>query len=175
MAYELTDARIQRLGWAFAVGLLISILLYLAFGEREQSALFRGDFQAFYAAAEIVWSGRGQELYDYALQREIQNRHWSDFEGQFYIYAYPPFFALALAPLAVLPPLAAKMLVSGILLACLIGALLLMRETSPFVQRHFVFVLFCLGFCGIYFLHDFTSLGFCKAQFFYPKKSIPNL
>lgn len=141
MTYELTDVRLRHFTLALAGGPLIALLLYLAIGEREQSSLFRGDFPAFYAAAEIVWSGHGAQLYDYALQRETENRHWPDFSGHFYIYAYPPFFALLLAPLAALPPLVAKALFSGILLACLIGALRLMHQASPFIQHHFAFSL----------------------------------
>jgi hypothetical protein len=142
--FELTDARLRRITLALAIGLVLGVLLYLAAGKREESSFIGGDFPAFYAAAEIVWSGRGADLYDYKLQRELENRHWPDFSGNFYVYAYPPFFALLLSPLAALSPLVAEGLASALLFASLLAALALTREVSPFVRRHFLFSLIYL-------------------------------
>ena len=143
-------ARLRRLTVALVTGLLLGFVIYLAMGERQESSFLRGDFPAFYAAAELVWSGRGSDLYDYALQRDIENRHWPDFAGGFYIYAYPPFFALVLAPLAALPPLVAKALASGVLLAALVATLLLARRSSPFIRAHFGFsLLYLLSFAPL--------------------------
>ncbi len=138
--YEITDTRVRRIALALGVGLLLGILLYLAAGTRNNSAFFQGDFPAFYAAAEIVWSGRGTDLYDYALQQTLENRHWPGDQG-FFIFPYPPFFALLLAPLAALSPLMAKALASAVLFAALFGALVLARKTSAFIHRHFLFSL----------------------------------
>ncbi len=139
-----TNRWLARITLGLGLGLVLGVLLYLLRGEPAGSALFRGDFPAFYAAAEIVWTGRGSELYDFDLQREVENRHWPDFAGTYYIFAYPPFFALLLAPLAALTPLAAKTLAMFILFAALLGALLLIRRTSPFVREHFALVLVLL-------------------------------
>jgi hypothetical protein len=144
MYYQLTDARIHRITTVLGAAPLIAIIFSLAFGERSDSSLFSGDFPAFYAAAEIVWTGRGTELYDYSLQQAIENHHWPDFDGSFYIYAYPPFFAFILSPLASIQPLFAKTIFSGFLLICLIVSLILLRATSLFVQRYFLFSLFYL-------------------------------
>lgn len=129
---------------ALAMGLLIGLLIYLVAGNREESSFFRGDFPAFFAAAELVWTGQGVALYDFERQHEIENRYWPDFAGGYYIFAYPPFFALLLAPLAALPPLLAKALASGFLLIALVVALLLARQSSDFLRQHFFFSLIYL-------------------------------
>lgn len=136
------QVRLNRLSLALGLGLLIGIGVYWATGKSAGSALFRGDFPAFYAAAEIVWTGRGTELYNFDLQGNIENRHWPDFAGSFYIFAYPPFFALLLAPLAAFPPLVAKGLAMSLMLLAFLGALLLYRQSSPFLRHHFYFSLF---------------------------------
>lgn len=137
----LSAGRLRRVTLALAMGLLLGFMMYLVSGKREESAFYRGDFPAFYAAAEIVWSGRGDRLYDLDLQREVENHHWPDFHGGFFIFPYPPFFALLLAPLATLTPVTAKALASVILLGAFTVALLLARRASPFVRQHFAFVL----------------------------------
>ena len=141
---NVTKQRLSRITLGLGLGLTLGVLLFLLKGEPAGSALFRGDFPAFYAAAELVWTGRGTELYDFDLQRELENRHWPDFGGSYYIFAYPPFFALLLSPLAALTPLAAKVVSSLILFAALLGALRLLRRISPFVREHFTLVLVLL-------------------------------
>ncbi len=140
----MTDARIRRITAALALGMLFGLAFYLAFGERKDSSFQRGDFPAFYAAAEIVWTGRGGDLYDFALQKEIENRHWPDLTGRYYIFPYPPYFALIISPLAALPPLTAKAVASGLLFVCVLGAFATSRAVSPFFQRHLSFSVFYL-------------------------------
>ena len=139
LPFSMTQDRLQRLTLALLLGLVIGYLLFLVAGKHEGSALLRGDFPAFHAAAELVWTGQGAELYDLGHQRAIQNRHWPDFAGSYYIFAYPPFFALLLAPLAALPPLAGKALASLLLFAAFLGSLLLARRLGAFVSRYFLF------------------------------------
>ena len=135
----MSDKRIGRVTLALAIAMLFGFLSFLASGERADTAFFQGDFPAFYAAAEIVWTGRGAELYDFELQRDLQNQHWPDLVGSFFIYPYPPFYALVISPLAALPPLVAKSLASAVLMASLVTALFLVRRSSPFVRLHFLF------------------------------------
>ncbi len=141
MPPQFTSARLRRYSLALALGLCLGWLLFLVAGQREGSAVLRGDFPAFYAAAELVWSGQGGALYDFERQRVLENRLWPDFAGDYYVFAYPPFFALLLAPLAALSPLAAKALTSLLLVAALLGALRLLRPISDFVRQQFAFTL----------------------------------
>lgn len=141
---QLTDTSIRRLTLALGLGLVLGLSAFLAAGERTGSSWLRGDFPAFYAAAEIVWSGQGAALYDHALQREIENRHWPEFDGSFYAFAYPPFFALLLSPLAALPPLTAKALSTAFLFAAVVGAMLLMRPFAPLFRQQTSFALLYL-------------------------------
>lgn len=135
----MNPAHLRRINLGLGLGLLVGFVLYLIAGNRPGSAFFRGDFPAFYAAAEIVWTGRGAELYDFALQSTLENQHWPDFAGGYCLFPYPPFFALLLAPLAALSPLLAKAIASVFLFTAFLGALLLARRSSAFVRQHFLF------------------------------------
>jgi hypothetical protein len=135
----ITDLRLQRINRALVLGMLIGLLGFMATGKRADSAFFQGDFPAFYAAAEIVWSGRGAKLYDFELQRDLQNQHWPEMAGEFLIYPYPPFFAIVLSPLAAVPPYLAKSLASIVLLVSLVTAIFLSMTSSLFLRQHFLF------------------------------------
>lgn len=152
---KFTPQRMQRVGMALLLGLVVGAAIYVAAGKREHSSFFRGDFPAFYAAAEIVWSGEGERLYDYDLQRTIENQHWPEFNGAFYIYPYPPFFALLLSPLAFFSPLIAKFFASGLLFGALAVAIFLVRRESEFFKAT---PLFAFGY-----LLSFLPLGISVA------------
>ncbi len=59
-----------------------------------------GDFRAFYAAGEIVRSGRAASLYDWSAQLAAQAAIAPGSTREFLPFAYPPFVALAYAPLS---------------------------------------------------------------------------
>jgi hypothetical protein len=72
--------------------------------------LFIGDLPGFYGIGRIVLEGQGERLYDFSLQREIQNAYWPVLAGTFLPTMYPPFFAAVLAPFTVLPPKSLQLL-----------------------------------------------------------------
>ncbi len=85
-----------------------------------------GDYAAFHAAARLVADGRVAELYDWDAQAAAQQDLHPGETGVFLAFAYPPFVAAAVAPLAYLPfPLAwaAHTLFMAI---CLFAAVLLL-------------------------------------------------
>jgi alpha-1,2-mannosyltransferase len=59
-----------------------------------------GDFRSFYTAGEIVRSGRAASLYDWSTQRSTQAEIAPGSTREFLPFAYPPFVALAYAPLS---------------------------------------------------------------------------
>ena len=59
-----------------------------------------GDFRSFYAAGEIVRSGRAASLYDWSTQLATQAAITPGATRDFLPFAYPPFVALAYAPLS---------------------------------------------------------------------------
>jgi len=129
--------RRTRVFWALLIGLCLGLLLYLFFGNRQQASFFSGDFPAFYAAGYIVAQGWGHELYNYDLQRNIENLFWPDFDGEMYIFAYPPFVAAILAPLGFLAPLSAKFFFNAMLAYFMFLALVILRKHSPALTQDF--------------------------------------
>lgn len=154
---ELTSARKTRLAVAFFIGLSLPLLLLLlGFGanlsSRTHSHLI-GDFPAFYAAASIVKQGLGPELYSFELQKEVQSQipelaNTGFSEGKFLAFAYPPWFAFLLAPLAFLSFYQAKLLWGSLMF----GAILLSAKTlaSIFKQGYLWTLAVFLGFAPLY-------------------------
>lgn len=103
-----TYSRSYRLSIAIAIALLAANVIVAFRDTKETSSVRRGDFPAFYAAAVIFSSGKQDHLYDEALQRDVQNHFFPALQGSFLPYAYPPFVAIILSPLAKLSPLTAK-------------------------------------------------------------------
>lgn len=103
-----TYSRSYRLSIAIAISLLAANIIVAFRDTEETSSVRRGDFPAFYAAAVIFSSGKQANLYNEALQRDVQNQFFPALNGSFLPYAYPPFVAIILSPLAKLSPLLAK-------------------------------------------------------------------
>jgi hypothetical protein len=117
-----TQSRTRRITLALIIALLFGAIISAALDKDRRGMVLRGDFPAFYAAAEIVLSGAGSRLYDTDLQKTTQNKYWPSLNGEYYSFAYPPFTALAAAPFATLTPLRAKLLHVALMLLCLWGA-----------------------------------------------------
>ena len=121
----------------------------------RSSLLFRGDFPAFYAAAQIARSGLGDQLYDLGLQRQIENEHWPSLAGRYYAFAYTPYLAFLLMPLAFFSPRSALAVHSLFMLMALGLTVLLLRGICPSVRERplgaFAFFLsFPPVLCGVF-------------------------
>lgn len=106
-------ARMRR----FAIALSISLILGVVFALHSKSTgkqgmIARGDFPPFYAAARIVESKMGARLYDKQLLAKIEQEAWPDLGDDYLAFAYPPYTAFVLQPLAKLTPQRAKVLFS---------------------------------------------------------------
>ena len=125
----------KRTLFAILLGISLALPLTWIFDVSNRSALKRGDFPAFYAAAKVVNLGQGVRLYDEVLQREIQNIAWPNLEGSYFSFAYPPSFAFFLAPLGYLSPLVAKSFYLGLLLVATWFAYLLALRIAPELEK----------------------------------------
>jgi len=95
-----------------------------------------GDFPAFYGAGRIVVEGRGVELYDWSVQATSQAGLHPGEEDSFLAFAYPPFLALAYAPLALLPFRLAYLVHTLLMGGAVYAAIRLLRPMLPRVDRY---------------------------------------
>ena len=101
--------RIRRI----AIALLIALALALAWVGLDPlgslsgplTSVKLGDFPAFFSLAAIAAGSEPHRLYDFALQREIQNQIWPQLQGALLPGIYPPYVALIARPLVWLGPL----------------------------------------------------------------------
>ena len=101
--------RIRRI----AIALLIALALALAWVGVDPlgslsgplTSVKLGDFPAFFSLAAIAAGSEPHRLYDFALQREIQNQIWPQLQGALLPGIYPPYVALLARPLVWLGPL----------------------------------------------------------------------
>jgi hypothetical protein len=97
--------RQKRIFMAYCIVLLV-LWGATVFGSGRWALAERGraDFTAFYTAGRIIAQGDASDLYDLEyqgiVQREILAPFGFAFPGGLLTYNYPPFFALAFAPLA---------------------------------------------------------------------------
>ncbi|MSR78354.1 MAG: DUF2029 domain-containing protein [Candidatus Omnitrophica bacterium] len=145
------SGRIKRFSFAFVFALLIAIPIGYFFYPEQTKSLREGDFPAFYSAAVIVREGLGHQLYDVKLQRDIQNQHWPDPVSGVLYFAYPPYFALILSPLALFPPQTAKWVCAFFMALFLALAIRITSKFAPIVKENpFAAAACCLGCAPIY-------------------------
>jgi hypothetical protein len=105
--------RAKRILAALLIGLGLALIASTYVNDDPGAILNLGDLPGFYGLGRIVVEGRGALLYDFALQRDIQNHFWPQLAGSSFPTMYPPVVGLVMAPLSLLPPPA----VHGILAA----------------------------------------------------------
>lgn len=129
-----------------AVSALISLSIPIALATQLRAQLEHGfsDFQGFYGAGKIVASGRGPDLYETAVQRQMQWVPPLPGITTFHYYVHAPFEALLFAPLARLPFATAVWVWWAFSLLCAYLALFVMRPFLPWIRRHFE-----LGLVGV--------------------------
>lgn len=89
-----------------------------------------GDYPVFHAVGRMVLDGHAGDLYDFhAVERYEQGL---PFEG-YLVYPYPPFFAVAFAPLAALPYRASYAAFALLSIGALAAAVRLLSPVSRFV------------------------------------------
>jgi hypothetical protein len=122
----LTEERLRLYPRALLGALCVALLLAVAqAGSGDPAARLGGDYPAFHAAGELVWQGRGAELYDAAVQEAAQQPYMPD--GGWLPFPYPPPLAVAHALLAPLPYGLAFAVHTLVLLGALAGAAAALR------------------------------------------------
>ena len=100
----LTPWRLKWYSFSVLLGLFIALLIVLfsGTGPKILSGRLGGDFPAFYAAGRIVSTSGFNELYNLDQQIKQQEDLFPD-EKSYLPFSYPPFVALAYAPISLLP------------------------------------------------------------------------
>ena len=100
----ITPWRLKWYSFAILFGIFLAVLIAIFSGNGPDilSGRLGGDFPAFYAAGRIVTTVGFNGLYDIDNQIESQKGLFPDRKG-FLPFPYPPFVALAYAPLSLLP------------------------------------------------------------------------
>lgn len=131
------DSRLRRLSTASLFGVLLALLIHVAFSSSPASILTEGDFPGFYSPALTVYEGNAERLYDFDYQKELQNKFWPDAQGGYYISVYPPYFCALLAPLGALSPQWAKAALTLLMFICFLWALRIASSFVPLFRTHY--------------------------------------
>lgn len=131
--------RLRRIGAAVIIALVFSCLLIALEDSEGVTLLWKGDFPGFFAPARIIVSGQGERLYDLHLQSSIENSVWPSEGELFYRFAYPPHFALLLAPLGYLSPASGKVVLTLLMVVALLTSVIAGRKVVPLFGREPLF------------------------------------
>ncbi len=128
---------VAALTWV-AAGLLAGFWLGAIFGAAARTG-DPGDFSAFYGGARVLRTVGPRALYDFPAMERITR---ASFPGPYAVLPFirPPFYALLLQPLAVLPPHAALLAWLVLNAAALLGSVFLLAgvtgREAPVVAWH---------------------------------------
>jgi len=148
-------ARLKRLSWASILGLVLALVISLNLGRDRALLLISGDFPGLFVQAVILERGLQSRLYDPALQAQIENEFWPEFNGAYYMSVYPPFIGAFLKPLANINVASAGFLFRLANLLGMLAAVWILGQLKPkgrhlFLPR-FAFLLCCAPvFCGVF-------------------------
>jgi hypothetical protein len=135
------SARLRRWSFAILLGLGIGFGVFIGTSDGVRAingGRVGGDFAAFYGAGALVRDGQGAGLYDRDKQREVQQEFLPDHPGGWIDFAYPPFVAVLLAPLALFPFKLAFSIYSLAQVCACVGAVLLAATVTPRVRENSV-------------------------------------
>jgi hypothetical protein len=117
----------EKLQAAFAYALLLMAVCQIGIVASgiNSASIARSDFRAFYSAGHMVRSGEGAALYDYDLEKRVQDRLVAPLWGLMPFF-YPAYAALPFVPLSELSYRVAYFvfLALNLMLACLAAVIL---------------------------------------------------
>lgn len=143
--------RLNRVSTSILLAIVVALAVGYTIDTENKGLLRRGDFPGFYAPAVILSRGLEENLYDQKLQRNIENEFWPS-KGAYYSFAYPPFVALALKPLAAFTPRSAQLIFIAFHIACFLIALHLLSRLNPLLRQGYLFTLTgCLCFAPFFY------------------------
>ncbi len=147
----------KHFGWILLCALGVFIFLSLISHPAVKQNIARGyfDFAAFYGAGRIVHAGLGERLYQYEMQREIQQQSFG--RRSPLLFNHGAFESLIFVPLASLSPIRAYSVWASVNLLLLL--------TSYFVLRSYLRDIQSLGLRVSLVLSSFPCLSrSCKAR-----------
>lgn len=148
------NSRLQRLALVIPIGLMTGVIVLLAtsHGLRTiRGGRIGGDLPALYGAARMIRSGEPQRLYDWEAQRAAQRDLLPETEHGWLPFAYPPFVAVAYAPLTLLPFKWAYAVHTIVMMALCSMAIALACRLDPRLHDYRVFaVAAALGFYPLF-------------------------
>jgi hypothetical protein len=131
--------RLRRLSLAILLGLGIGFCVFIGTSNGVRAingGRVGGDFAAFYGAGALVRAGQGASLYDRDKQRQVQQEFLPDHPGGWIDFAYPPFVAVLLVPLALFPFTVAFSIYSLAQIGACVGAVQLAATVTPRVREN---------------------------------------
>ena len=117
-------------GAVLAIAVAFLVVVMTGSGNTTLTGRIGGDYRAFYAAGEIVAEGEVENLYSLQTQFDHQRKLLLE-PKEFLVFAYPPHFALAYAPLAELPFRVSYIVHTLIMVAALALACVLIQRMYP--------------------------------------------
>ncbi|HLJ69135.1 MAG TPA: glycosyltransferase family 87 protein [Chloroflexota bacterium] len=123
---------------ALCLAVLVAMVLsYASLVSSGDAGPRKSDFVPYYGAASLVFAGHGGQLYNFSVVGSAERAAVRPFHIPHGVmpYLYPPFFAVALAPLAGLPLPVAFLLWFVLNCAVLAGTLLALRRVIR-IDRH---------------------------------------
>ena len=163
--------RIRRI----AIALLIALALALAWVGLDPlgslsgplTSVKLGDFPAFFSLAAIAAGSEPHRLYDFALQREIQNQIWPQLQGALLPGIYPPYVALLARPLVWLGPLWGHVVWGALQLLFLILTARAITRINSSLAEYSVEILAGLLLCAPVLLGVFGGQLIAASMFIY--------
>ena len=163
--------RIRRI----AIALLIALALALAWVGLDPlgslsgplTSVKLGDFPAFFSLAAIAAGSEPHRLYDFALQREIQNQIWPQLQGALLPGIYPPYVALLARPLVWLGPLWGHVVWGALQLLVLILTARAITRINSRLAEYSVEILAGLLLCAPVLLGVFGGQLIAASMFIY--------
>jgi len=119
------------------MGLGLLIALMTGTGPKIISGRLGGDFTAFYGAGRSIIAGNADKLYNLGEQIEQQKDLYPESRGVL-PFPYPPFIALACAPLAWLPYRVAFLIWLVLNISAFTVAFLCLRAIIPELRNYFL-------------------------------------
>ncbi len=163
--------RVRRI----AIALLIALALALAWVGLDPlgslsgplTSVKLGDFPAFFSLAAIAAGSEPHRLYDFALQREIQNQIWPQLQGALLPGIYPPYVALLARPLVWLGPLWGHVVWGALQLLFLILTARAITRINSSLAKYSVEILAGLLLCAPVLLGVFGGQLIAASMFIY--------
>lgn len=163
--------RIRRI----AIALLIALALALAWVGLDPlgslsgplTSVKLGDFPAFYSLAAIAAGSEPHRLYDFTLQREIQNQIWPQLQGALLPGIYPPYVALLARPLVWLGPVWGQVVWGALQLLFLILTARAITRINSSLAGYSVEILAGLLLCNPVLLGVFGGQLIAASMFIY--------